>query len=113
MAKKKPKEVRPTVEPEPDKEVESGDWKSSEGKRFVISLQNKLDYQCYNDLEEIDKWGEAKEIAERLALENERPTIVFDRRIGFIVYRFAPPLTEEQELEQQTKVKKTPSIRRK
>jgi len=108
MGKKKPKEIRPTREPEPTEPVEEGDWKGAE-KRFVISLQNKLDKQCYNDLEETNKWGEAKEIAERLALESERPTIVFDRRVHFIVYRFSAPTELTQE---EPKAKKT-AIRRK
>lgn len=57
--------------------------------RYVVGLQDTKDPCCYKDVEELDKEGQAKALADEIAKREGRPCIVYDRKPfdGGIIYR--------------------------
>jgi hypothetical protein len=55
-------------------------------KRYVASLQDEIDRDCYKDFFESDKLEETKQHADERAEKYQRSAVVFDRRFG-IVYK--------------------------
>ena len=52
--------------------------------RYVVSLQTVDDRSCYKDFFETDKLEEAKREADEAAEQNQRSTLVFDRKFGTV-----------------------------
>lgn len=61
-------------------------WRN-DGPRFVASLQDVTDLQCYKDFFESEKLSEAKEKADEAAEKHKRSVLVFDRMLCEITYK--------------------------
>ena len=81
-----------------------------DGPRYVVSLQDPEDKCRYVDFFETEVFKDAKDEALDIALdelENKRATIIFDRKIQFIVLRSDPGREEEAEEQPVKKRRKT------
>jgi hypothetical protein len=61
-------------------------WRD-DGKRFVASLQDVIEPQCYKDFFESDKLNEAQEKADEAAEKHQRSVLIFDRQRCEISYK--------------------------
>lgn len=58
-----------------------------DGPRYVASLQDVKDRQCYKDFYESEKQEETKQQADEAAEKAGRSAIVFDRKMHEIIHR--------------------------
>jgi len=61
-------------------------WEN-DGPRYVASLQDVTDKQCYKDFFEGDKFEEAKQKAEDAAEKYQRSSLVYDRKLMAITHK--------------------------
>lgn len=55
-----------------------------EEKRYVASLQDTIDPQCFKDFFESDKLEETKQKANEASEKHKRDALVFDRKFGTV-----------------------------
>lgn len=58
-----------------------------DGPRYVASITSCSDLSCYKDFFESEKLEEAKEKADEAALKYQFSALVYDRKVGGIIYK--------------------------
>ena len=66
--------------------AEKAPWED-DGLRYVVSLQDVKDINCYKDFFESEKLDDAKKECEETADKNKRSAVVYDRKVMEIVHR--------------------------
>jgi len=79
-------------------------WKD-DGPRFVASLQDVTDFQCYKDFFESQKLNEAQAKADEAAEKHQRSAIVFDRKLMEIVHRKVIEREKKPEIKEKPEIK--------